>query len=68
MTEPLQAGRQRDGDPEAMVSRSFQVRRVTREEHERGETAGWRLWCGWFERDGGLRWAWFRKDEDDGTT
>ena len=65
MTDSLQGCRQGDGDAEASVGRSFDVRRFTREEHERGATTGWYLWCGWFERDGGLRWAWFRKDVDD---
>jgi len=63
MTNSLQGCRQHDGDPEAMVSRVFDVRRFTKEEVERGDAAGWRLWCGWFERASGLRWAWFRREE-----
>jgi hypothetical protein len=35
--------------------------RFTREQHERGETAGWRFEIGWYERASGLRWAWFSR-------
>jgi hypothetical protein len=66
MTTTLQAGRQEaqvNGDSEAMVA--FDVRRFTKEEVERGEARGWRLWCGWFERASGLTWAWFRRDVED---
>ena len=45
-------------------ARSYEVRRFTREEHDRGDTAGWRLQAGWFERASGLRWAWFSRDAD----
>ena len=64
MTKPsdrLQGGRQdaeSTGDGEAMVA--FEVQRFTQEEHERGETMGWRFFAGWFQRSSGLRWAWFR--------
>ena len=64
----MQRCRQEDrqaGDCEAIVA--FDVRRFTNDEVERGDAVGWRLWCGWFERASGLRWAWFiREEQDDG--
>ena len=68
MTEPLPARRQRDGNREAIVRQVFDMRRYTREEHERGDAAGWRLEAGWFRRMGGLEWAWFRREVEDGKT
>ena len=38
------------------------VRRFTREEHERGETAGWRFEAGQFRYMSGLEWAWFSRE------
>jgi hypothetical protein len=59
-----------EADRRAMMqeTRGFDVRRFTREEHERGDTAGWRLEVGWFTRSGGLVWAWFRREVEDGQT
>ncbi len=52
------------GDAEAIV---FEVRRFTRQEHERGDTADWWRTGAWYRRDSGLEWAWFRQDlPDDG--
>ncbi len=39
------------------------VRRFTRQDHERGDTTGWRFEAGWFVRMSGLQWAWFSKKE-----
>ena len=48
-----------------MPRRMFDVHRFTRLEHDRGDTAGWRLEAGRFERMSGLGWAWFSRDIDD---
>ncbi len=55
----LQDRRQDDGDWEPNV---VEFQRFTREEHDRGDTAGWRFEIGWYERASGLQWAWFSRD------
>jgi len=69
-TRPLQACRQRAGDGEAIVEigELFEVRRFTRDEHARGETAGWRFDGRWHRRASGLEWAWFQREISDGAT
>ena len=42
--------------------RQFEVVRFTRQEHEHGDTAGWRFDAGWFRRMSGLEWAWFSRE------
>ena len=44
------------------MSQSFDVRRFTRKEHTRGDTAGWRFEAGWFRYMSGLTWAWFGRE------
>jgi len=66
VSEPLQDRRQLEGGNVADTAHVFWVRRFTLEEHEAGDTAGWWLDAGWFRRDGGLVWAWFRREVDDG--
>ncbi len=68
MTEWLQAGRHAGVKPGPTGRRVFDIRRFTREEHERGDAAGWRLEAGWFRRMSGLEWAWFRREVEDGKT
>ncbi len=51
-----------------MTALSFELRRFTLEEHERGKTHGWCFHCGWFVRASGLTWAWFQKEVEDGET
>ena len=63
MTKPLQTCRQLNGDREASV---FEVRRFTRQEHERGDTGNWWRTGAWYRRDSGLEWAWFRREVSDG--
>ena len=41
---------------------TLDLRRFTRQQHERGDTTGWRFEAGWFERDSGLQWAWFSRE------
>jgi len=53
------------GECQAMIRDSFDVMRFTKEEHERGDAEGWRLWAGWYERASGLRWAWFVRSVDE---
>ena len=48
------------------MRRVFDMQRFTREEHERGQTAGWRFEAGWFVRMSGLTWAWFSREVEDG--
>jgi hypothetical protein len=61
----LQDRRQDDGDCAAIVG-EFMC--FTRQEHERGDTAGWRFEGPWHVRASGLEWAWFRREVDDGET
>ncbi len=61
----LHPGSQRDGESEAIVRRVLDMRRFTREEHEHGDTAGWRYEVGWFVRMSGLTWAWFSRDSEE---
>lgn len=64
----MQDRRQLHGDREAIVRELFDVRRFTREEHERGNSTGWRFEAGWFERASGLTWAWFSREVQRGET
>ena len=45
---------------------TFFVHRFTREEHERGDTTGWRFEVGWCRRMSGLEWAWFSREINNG--
>ncbi len=63
MREALQEGRQDEAECEAMM---FDVRRFTRQEHERGATVDWRFAAGWFRRASGLAWAWFEREVNHG--
>ncbi len=61
---PLQDCRHKEpasGDGEAIA----EYQRFNREEVERGEAAGWRFEVGWFQRAGGLQWAWFSRGVGD---
>ncbi len=49
-----------------MPRRMFDVHRFTRQEHEQGDTNGWRFEAGWFHRMSSLKWAWFSREADDG--
>ena len=53
---------------ELTAVRTFGMRRFTRQEHNRGDTAGWRLEVGWFRRVSGLEWGWFRHEVEDEET
>ena len=50
----------------AHVREVFEVQRFTRQEYERGKTVSWDLYGGWYQRMGGLVWAWFRRDVEEG--
>ena len=63
-----EAGRQPEGDGQAMVRQVFEVQRFTHEDHEQGLTEGWRLYGGWYRRMSGLVWGWFRREVEDGET
>jgi len=68
LQEPRQPAR-KEGDREAIAPpRAWDVQRFTKEEHEHGDTAGWRFEIGWYRRMGGVTWAWFRREVDDETT
>jgi hypothetical protein len=58
MNEPLQDCRQ-DGRTDARLVGDYM--RYTRLQHARGDSAGWRFECGWFQRASGLEWAWFSR-------
>jgi hypothetical protein len=61
----LAGRRQLEGDVLALVA---DFRRFTRQEHDCGDSAGWRFEVGWFTRHGGLVWAWFSREVGDGET
>ena len=47
---------------------TYAFRRFIHQEHDRGETLGWRFEVGWFHDASGLTWAWVSRETVDGET